>query len=201
MLFRSNIQRRPVRSGLTCLALALATGILIVPNSFRDGIAYVIDFQWDVIQRQTVTLSLVEPGPERTLADFRHLPGVVHAEPFRFVQVELKAGPITRRLLLQGLPAEGTLSRVIDSQPRQLRLPERGIIMSAKLAEVMRLRPGDSVVARVLEGRDREVTIPVVGLAEDFAGTAAYMERHALNRLMLEGDRVNGAHVVVDKSR
>ncbi|MFM8618745.1 MAG: ABC transporter permease [Opitutaceae bacterium] len=200
MAFR-NIHRRPVRSALTCLALALATGILIVPNSFRDGIAYVIDFQWDVIQRQTVTLSLVEPGPERALHDFRHLPGVVRAEPFRFVQVELKSGAITRRLLLQGLPAEGTLSRVIDAQPRQLRLPERGIIMSAKLADVMRLQPGDTVVARVLEGRDREVTIPVVGLAEDFAGTAAYMERHALNRLMLEGDRISGAHVLVDKAR
>jgi putative ABC transport system permease protein len=200
MAFR-NIQRRPVRSALTCLALALATGILIVPNSFRDGIAYVIDFQWDVIQRQTVTLSLVEPGPERGRHDFRQLPGVVWVEPFRFVQVELKSGAITRRLLLQGLPAEGTLSRVIDAQPRQLRLPERGIIMSAKLAEVMRLQPGDTVVARVLEGRDREVTIPVIGLAEDFAGTAAYMERHALNRLMLEGDRISGAHVVVDKAR
>jgi putative ABC transport system permease protein len=118
-----NIQRRPVRSGLTCLALALATGILIVPNSFRDGVAYVIDFQWDVVQRQTVTLSLVEPQAARAIADFRHIPGVVWAEPFRFVPVELRAGPITRRLMLQGLPAQGTLSRVIDAQPRQLPLP------------------------------------------------------------------------------
>jgi putative ABC transport system permease protein len=62
-----NIQRRPIRSGLTCLALALATGILIVPNSFRDGIAYVIDFQWDVVQRLTVTLSLVEPAAGRII--------------------------------------------------------------------------------------------------------------------------------------
>ncbi len=82
-----NIERRPVRSGLTCLALALATAILIVPNSFRDGIAYVIDFQWDIVQRQTVTLSLVEPQAARAIADFRHLPGVVLAEPFRFVPI------------------------------------------------------------------------------------------------------------------
>jgi putative ABC transport system permease protein len=82
-----NIQRKPVRSGLTCIALALATAILIVPNSFRDGIAYVIDFQWDIVQRQTVTLSLVEPGPARAIADFRHMPGVVWAEPFRYVPV------------------------------------------------------------------------------------------------------------------
>src|SRR5688572_23251634 len=192
-----NIQRRPVRSGLTCLALALATAILVVPNSFRDGIAYVIDFQWDVVQRQTATLSLVEPGPARAIADFRHLPGVVWAEPFRYVSVELRAGPIRRRLALQGLPAEGTLSRVIDSEPRQLVLPARGVVMSAKLADVLRVRPGDEVTARVLEGREREISIPVVGLAEDFAGMAAYMELHALNRLMLEGDRISGAHVVV----
>jgi putative ABC transport system permease protein len=194
-----NIQRRPVRSGLTCVALALATGILIVPNSFRDGIAYVIDFQWDVVQRQTVTLSLVEPQAARAIADFRHIPGVVWAEPFRFVPVELRAGPIARRLLLQGLPAEGTLSRVIDGRPQQLVLPARGIIMSAKLAEVLQLHRGDEVVARVLEGREREITVPVVDLAEDFAGTAAYMELHALNRLLLEGDCITGAHVVVDQ--
>lgn len=192
-----NIERRPVRSALTCLALALATGILIVPNSFRDGITYVIDFQWDIVQRQTVTLSLVEPGPARAIADFRHLPGVELAEPFRFVPVELRAGPIFRRLTLQGLPEHGTLSRVIDAQPKQFTLPERGIVISAKLAEILRVKPGDEVVAKLLEGREREVAIPIVGLAEDFAGTAAYMEIHALNRLLLEGDCINGAHLVV----
>jgi len=196
-----NIQRRPVRSSLTCLALALATGILIVPNSFRDGIDYVIDFQWDVVQRQTVTLSLVEPEAARAIADFKHLPGVVHAEPFRFVPVELRAGPIQRRLMIQGLPEKGTLSRVIDAQPRQLVLPARGIVMSAKLADVLQVRPGDEVIARVLEGRERELTVPVVGLAEDFAGTACYMQLGALNRLLLEGDLISGAHVVVESAR
>lgn len=196
-----NIERRPFRSVLTCLALALATGILIVPNSFRDGIAYVIDFQWDVVQRQTVTLSLVEPGPARAIADFRSMPGVVHAEPFRYVPVELRAGPITRRLSIQGLPSRGTLSRVIDAEPRQLTLPARGIIMSAKLASVLNVKPGDLVTAQVLEGKERVISVPVVGLAEDFAGTAAYMDLDALNRLLLEGDRLSGAHVVVDKGQ
>ncbi len=196
-----NIERRPVRSGLTCLALALATAILIVPNSFRDGISHVIDFQWDIVQRQTVTLSLVEPGSVRALADFRHLPGVVLAEPFRYVPVELRAGPVTRRLLLQGLADHGILSRVIDAHPRQLTLPARGIVISAKLADILRVRPGDEVVAKVLEGEERELAVPVAGLAEDFAGTAAYMELSALNRLLLEGDRISGAHAVVAADR
>jgi putative ABC transport system permease protein len=196
-----NIERRPVRSGLTCLALALATAILIVPGTLRDGVDYVLDFQWDIVQRQSVTLSLVEPQAESAIADFRHLPGVVLAEPFRYVTVELRAGPITRRLLLQGLPEHGTLNRVIDSHLEQFTLPERGIVISAKLAAVLQVRPGEEVIAKVLEGRERELHVPVAGLAEDFAGTAAYMERHALNRLLLEGDQINGAHLVVAKNR
>ena len=192
-----NIQRRPVRSALTCLALALATGIIVVPNAFRDGVAYVLDFQWDVVQRQTVTLSLVEPQAARAIADFRHLPGVVLAEPFRYVPIELRAGPIVRRMNLQGLAAHATLSRVIDSRPQQLTLPERGIVISAKLADVLRVKPGDQLIVHTLEGEERNVSVPLAGLAEDFAGIAAYMEIHAVNRLMLEGDRINGAHLVI----
>jgi putative ABC transport system permease protein len=137
-----NIERRPARALLTTVALALATGILVVPSSFRDGINHVLDYQWDLIQRQTVFVSLIEPGPVRTLADFRALPGVVLAEPFRFVPVELRSGPVSRRMTLQGLPERGTLSRVIDAEPRQLVLPARGIVISAKLAEILRVRPG-----------------------------------------------------------
>jgi putative ABC transport system permease protein len=125
----------------------------------------------------------------------------VLAEPFRYVTVELRSGPITRRLLLQGLPEHGTLNRVINANAEQLTLPERGIVISAKLAEVLRVRPGDEVIAKVLEGSERELTVPIIGLAEDFAGTAVYMERHALNRLLLEGDRISGAHLAVSSDR
>ena len=196
-----NLERRPVRSGLTCLALALATGILIVPNAIRDGVSHVIDFQWDVIQRQTATLSLMEPGPARALADFQNLPGVIRAEPFRFAPVELRSGQIMRRLNLQGLSEAGDLSRVVDKSNRRISLPARGLVISGKLGEVLGVRPGDEVVVRVLEGRRREVAVPIAALADDFAGIAAYIEIHALNRLLLEGDQISGAYVAVDSAR
>ena len=73
--------------------------------------------------------------------------------------------------------------------------------LSAKLAKVLEGRRGDVGIARCLWGRAREVAGPVLNLAEDFPGTAAYIELHALNRLLLEGDRISGAHVVVDRAR
>ncbi len=192
-----NIERRPARAALTCIALALATGILVVPSSFRDGIDHVLDYQWDLMQRQTVIASLIEPGPPQALADLRQLPGVTLAEPNRVAPAELRAGNHVRRLSIIGLPAHAVLNRIIDANDRQLTLPAHGIVLSAKLAEVLQVQPGDPLRVRALDGRRAEFTVRVAALAEDFAGTAAYMDIDALNRLLGEGDRITGAYLAV----
>ena len=78
-----NLERKPVQALFTVAGLALATGILIVPNCFRDGVAHVMDFQWDVVQRQDVGIGLVEPAGFKVSHLLQQLPGVVLAEPFQ----------------------------------------------------------------------------------------------------------------------
>jgi putative ABC transport system permease protein len=196
-----NLERRPVRAGLTCAALALATGILVMPSALRDGIDYVMDYQWDLVQRQTAYVSLIEPGPARTMADFRALPGVVLAEPVRSAGVELRAGNHRRRIGLLGVEREAVLNRILGSDGRQLILPPHGIVLSAKLGEVLEVKPGDDLVIRVLEGKRPTLVVTVAALSEDFAGTTAYMEIGELNRLLAEGDRVTGAYLSVAGAR
>ena len=196
-----NIERRPVRALLTCAALALATGILIVPSALRDGIDYVLDYQWDLVQRQTAYVSLIEPGPARAIADFRNLPGVIAAEPMRAAAVELRAGNRMRRLALFGLQPRSDLNRVIGADDRQMTLPARGVVLSAKLADVLGVKPGDDLNIRVLEGKRLNLVVPVAALSQDFAGTTAFMDIDALNRLLDEGDRITGAYLLVAGSR
>lgn len=192
-----NIERRPARAILTAAALALATGILIVPSALRDGINYVLDYQWDIVQRQTAFVSLIEPGPMRALADFQHLPGVILAEPVRVAPVELRSANHERRLGLTGLKARAELNRIIDQGGRRIALPPQGIILSAKLAEVLEVKQGDPVNVRVLDGRRPEFVQTVSALSEDFAGTAAFIEIDQLNRLLGDGDRITGAYLSV----
>lgn len=196
-----NIERRPARAILTCMALALATGILVVPSSLRDGINHVLDYQWDLMQRQTVIAALIEPGAPQALADLRNLPGVTLAEPNRMVPAELRAGNHTRRVSIIGVRSRAMLNRIIDAQDRQITLPPHGIVLSKKLAEVLHVTPGEPLRVRALEGRRAEFALPVVALAEDFAGTAAYMEIDALNRQLGEGDRMTGAYLSVAAGR
>jgi putative ABC transport system permease protein len=192
-----NVERKPWQALFTTVALAMATGILIIPNAFRDGVGHILDFQWDVVQRQTVTVSLVEAGPMRAIHDFAELPGVIHTEPFRSVAIELAAGHQSRRLGLNGVMDGGDLNRVIGRDGRPMALAERGLIISEALGDTLGVMPGDEVTVRVLQGKRREINTTIGGFSQDFAGLSSYMELDSLNRLLGEGDQVSGAFINV----
>jgi len=196
-----NLERRPIQALFTVAGLALATGLLIVPNCFRDGIAEVIDFQWDVVQRQDVSVGLVEPNSDKVRYLLGQLPGVVAVEPIRQAFVRISCGHRRRQLAIQGLPQNGLYNRVIDESGHQIQLPPHGLVVSAKLAEVLGARPGDELVVEVLEGKRPIRTVRLMDLAQDFSGMAAYMDLRALNRLLGEGDLISGASVKIDAAR
>jgi putative ABC transport system permease protein len=194
-----NLERSPIQAALTAFGLALATGIPVVPGAMRDGINYLMDFQWQDAQRQDVTLSLIEPGSASTLADMRHLPGVMSVEPFRTVPARLQFGNHTRRLGVIGLPPNTQLNRVLDRFGHPLALPPDGLLLSAKLAEILGAKPGDRIRLELQEGRRPVREVSIEGLITDYAGIAAYMDIDALRRLMQEGGTVSGGHLAVDR--
>ncbi len=196
-----NVERKPMQALFTVAGLALATGILIVPNAFRDGVSEVMDFQWDVLERQDVDIGLTEPSSISVRHRFEQLPGVVSVEPFRYAFARLRFGNRSRQIAIQGMPADGALGRVVDFQTKEIPLPPHGLIVSAKLAEVLGARVGDELIVEVLEGKRPVRTVPLVALAQDFAGVAAYMDLQALNRLLGEGDIISGAGVTLDGAR
>ena len=193
-----NIERKPFQSLFTALGLALATGIPIIPGAMRDGIRYLMDFQWSLAQRQTVTLGLVEAGSSHSFYEMRHLPGVLDAEPFRAVSARIVSGHLERRLSITGIPRDPRLNRQLDDKGHPVYLPPSGLLVSAKLAEIMRVKPGDIVRIEVQEGRRPVLEIPIGGMLTDYAGVAAYMDIDALRREMREGGTISGAHLTVD---
>lgn len=196
-----NLERRPMQVFFTVAGLALATGILIIPNTFRDSVGQVLEFQWDTVQRQDITVGLVEPDTEAAKHPLRQLPGVMSIEPIRIAAARIHFGARNRQLGIRGADPEAIHERVIDSNYRQLPLPPSGLIVSTKLGEVLGARLGDHVTVEFLEGRRRKVDVALAGFSEDFAGMTAHMERRALNRLLGEGDVITAASFRVDTAR
>ncbi|MGV3771859.1 MAG: ABC transporter permease, partial [Verrucomicrobiales bacterium] len=126
---------------------------------------------------------------------------VLNVESFRVAPVRLRSGHRNRQLAVRGMAAGGIHSRVIDGSGRQIQLPEHGMVISSKLAEVLQVKVGDDLLVEVLEGKRTTQSVPLVGLAEDLAGVSAYMDIRALNRFLGEGFVITGASFTLDDSR
>ncbi len=161
------------RGGGPVAGLALATGLLIIPNTFKAGIADILDFKWDIVQRQDVNLGLVEPSSARIAHELAQLPGVTSLEPARSVAVRIHFHGRSRQIGLRSLLPGGWHSRAVDANEREIVPPENGLIVSAKLAAVLGAGVGDLLVLEALEGRRPLLTVPLVATAEDFTGITA----------------------------
>lgn len=193
-----NLERKPWQAFFTALGLALAAAIPILPGAMADGVDYLVEFQWNMAQRQDAVVSFIEPGGNEALLSLSRFPGVLYAEPFRAVPVRLLNGHRERRTVITGLPAVPRLNRLLDSQEREVPVPGSGLLLSAKLAEVLDLSPGEEVRVEVREGRRPVLTTFLSGTITDFSGVGAYMEIGGLRHLLGEGATVSGAYLQVD---
>lgn len=193
--------RRPGRAVVMCLGLSLAVAVLILGCFMLDGLNYVMESEFNVAQRQDMTLTFFEPTNGRVLSEVAHLPGVVSVEPFRSIPVRLRSDNRSRRLAIMGLRENSRLFRIADIRRHVQSVPSTGLILSERLAQVLGVRPGEEIVMEVLEGRRPVQRLHIAGLVSDFQGEAAYASIQTVQRLMHEDHSVTGVFVTADPLR
>ena len=67
--------------------------------------------------------------------------------------------------------------------------------MTTKLAEILHVKPGDTLTVEVLEANRPVRQVTVTGLVDELLGVQAYIDIQALNRLMREGKTISGAYL------
>ena len=194
-----NLQGQPVRAGLSALGVAFAVAMLILGMFSLDSIEVLLDVQFNVAQRQDFTFAFVEPRSRRALHELAHLPGVLAVEPVRMVPARLRGGHRTRNELITGLHSGARLHRVVDTSLAPMPLPPEGVVLSAKLAEVLGVRAGEDLHVELLEGSRAERTVKVAATVDEYMGTSVYMEVGALERFLREGPTLSGAVLLADK--
>lgn len=196
-----HLERNWGKSMITCVGIGMAAAVLVVGSFTMDSMTYVMDSQYEIAQRQDVTISLVERDEASVLHDIAHLPGVLEMEGYRVVPARLRFGHNSRRVRITGLDPDARLFRLIDMYRNKVPLPPGGVVMSKKLAEVLNVEPGDTITVEIMEGRRPEREIKVAALVDDFTGVSAYMTRESLNQMMHEGDVISGAYLSVEDHR
>jgi putative ABC transport system permease protein len=200
-LILRDILRWPLRAGLTTTGIALSGGLLVMTFFFFDAIERMTELYFFDTQRQDATLLFVEPRDSAVLYDAARLPAVVSAEGFRAVPVILRHGQLSKRVGIQGLMPSAVLSRLLDASSKPIVPPPEGLVLSTKLADILKAKAGDRIIVEAKEGRRPVGTLPLVAIADEYVGLSAYMDRDALNRFMGEASAVSGVHFRLDRAK
>lgn len=197
MLLR-NLVRRPLKSGLTVLGVALAAAVLVLGGYMWISVDFMLDVQFSRAHRADVTVTFAESLGREALHELRALPGVRAVEPWRAVPVRLVAGARSERLALQGLVPGGALQRTLNERFAPVALRGGAVLLTDHLAQALGLAPGDTVRAERLDGSREARALVVGGTVGELVGHNAYVELDALNRWLGEGDRISGAFLEVE---
>jgi putative ABC transport system permease protein len=193
-----HIERRPLKTLLTTLGIALACGIMMVGGFQEDAIDYMVDVQYGMSQREDLIANFTEATSDRSLYSLLGVEGVEHVEGFRSVPARLRFEHRFYRTSVEGIEPDGDLLRLLDTELKPIQLPEQGVILTDYLAEILHIKPGDMLTIEVLEGNRPTVEVPVMGTTKQYLGLSAYMQRRALNQLLKEGNAISGAYLKVD---
>jgi putative ABC transport system permease protein len=193
-----HLERRPLKSLLSILGIAMAGGIMMVGNFQGDAIDYMVKVQFSVSKRDDLSVRFIDPTNRSALFDLQAMPGVTHVEPYRTVPVRMRFEHRTYRTALEGVEPNGDLFRVLNSRLKPIDLPPQGIVLTDYLAKLLGVAPGDMLTVEVLDESRPVRQVPVVALNKQYLGVWGYMRIDALNRLMREGEVISGAYLAVD---
>jgi putative ABC transport system permease protein len=196
-----NMERRPLRTGLSIGGVAAAVAIVVMGNFIRDAIEFVVDTQFNLGLRGDVSVWTAEAVNDSVRHELARLPGVTMVESTRFVPVRFINGHRRERTLIRGYAPRPDLYRVIDVDQRELLLEGRGLVLTDRLATKLQLRVGDRVQVEVMEGRERTIEMRVDATVREMMGLNAYMDRQALNRVLGDGDLSSGHVLAVERGR
>ena len=146
------LEREPFKAVLSSFGIAMAVTVLILGSFIMDALDYLIEFEFKLAQRQDMSVALVEPTSASVIHELERLPGVIRCEPFRTLPVRLRFGHRSRRLGIMGLVPNSELFRLMDADEQVIAIPPGGLLLSAKLAELLDVRVGQTVTVEVQEG-------------------------------------------------
>ena len=192
------LQRRPLKVALSAIGTAMACAIIILGSFGYDSVRHLLDIQFKHNWQEDLGVNFTEAQSISALGHLRNLPGVYAVEPFRFSAVELRAEHRRQKTVIQGYQPDSQLRPNLDLNHSSAQLPDTGLVINQFLAATLKVKQGDLLTVKFLEGNRKIREVPVTLIINELSGIVTFMSLDALNHLLGEGNRATGAWLGVD---
>lgn len=191
--------RHRLRSLAGLFAAAMGAALLVTGFMMFQATMFLVDFQFEKVMRSEFELGFKDDHGREALDEVRRLPGVDLAEPTLNVACTFSRGAYHRKGTVTGLISGARLTMPHNAAGQRLAIPSHGLMMSRRLAELLHVRPGETVTVTPVKGERRPVEAPVVAIADGYLGLTVYAEIEYLSRQVGETFVTNGAQLLTDQ--
>ena len=193
--------RHPPRTLTGVIASALSSAIIFLTLVMYDSTYFLVDFQFTHIAHSDADISMRDERNLQALLEARSLPGVDYAEPTLAVVCDLQHQWRSRRISIVGLSENHRLITPMQKNLDPIEIPDEGLVMSQKLAEILGVTVGDQLRLTPVRGRRNEIQVTLAGISDSYFGLDCYADQQYLSRLVGEAAAVNSVQLTVDKSK
>ncbi len=196
-----NLARNRSRTVFLFLGMTLSCAVVIVTWSLNDIIDKLVFYQYEEVEVHDARVVLTGPMPqELAIREMARHEEVTFVEPLAEVPVKLSHAWREENILVLGLPKNSSLYFIRDAEGRRVPLPERGLILSERLADKLHVSPGSilELDSPYLRKSDDPVYVEVYDIIPQYMGMNAYMETTALQDLLGQGSFATSLMLGID---
>lgn len=192
-----NVFRNRLRSAAGLFAAAMGATLSVDALLLAVETMHMVDFQFELVQRSDFDLTFKDEQSREALDEVRQLPGVDWAEPVFDVGCTFANGSHVRKGAITGVVHNATLTRPRDFAGRPLRIPESGLLLTKKMAQILHVGRGDQITISMTRGLRETHVVHVAEVADSFLGIGVYADVQYLSRLSKEEFAMNGAQLLI----
>ena len=181
-----NLFRNRLRTGMGIFSATMGASLMINGFMLVEATRFMIDFHFFRLSTSDIDLAFDEEQGIEAIDELKHLPGVDLAEPALAVSCNLKHGPYQRKTVLTGLLPQPQLTTPRDTAGEKLRVPDDGVLLTQRLADLLHARRGDRITMVPVKGGRRPIELQVVEIGDSYIGISAYANIHTLSRAVEE---------------
>ena len=176
------LERHPIKTGFSTLAISLAVAVLVIGNFFQDSIDYMMNAQFHWVQRFDLSVAMTDPVSDRAMYELASMPGVMRCEPTRSVSTRIRAGAAIAASASAASSPTARCTGLVDMDGRETVCRPTGCLSRKNLPRSSTSKVGDWVEIEVLTDKRPKRRVMIAATLKDFVGLSAYMDLEDLRR-------------------
>ncbi len=177
------------------LSATVGAMLLLVTFSMYDGAFALLNFQYDKLLLSDIDIGFKDDRDYSAFYESQQISGVDFAEPLFQVGCTLKNGIHEKKVAISGILSDARLTIPRDTEGNRVIVPQTGILVTRKLADILQIKAGDSLQMIPVAGDRVQRRVPVMKIIDSYLGLTVYADFHYLNRLMGEANSLNSVQL------